>query len=197
MTRITKLHRKTYIATTQAPALPTIENQNGKINKKHRFRTNNEKQENKLSKDEIAKLKRRTRRQRKKEHNMECFLCRTKGHSIKSCPKNKENVDICYRCGSLEHLLSQCSKQFDSKNPLPFAFCFQCNQKGHIIGQCLLNENGLYPDGGCCDHCGSVRHLKKDCKPLEQDTQDVTVGVVDLSQVSFHVENHVLKGCKA
>jgi zinc finger CCHC domain-containing protein 9 len=113
-----------------------------------------------MDKIQLAALKRRTRRERKKEHKMNCFLCRQTGHSIKNCPRNQDE-NICYRCGSSCHILSKCEKQHDSKNPLPFAFCFECKQKGHLIGQCLLNEKGLYPTGGNCEYCGSVRHLKK------------------------------------
>lgn len=109
-------------------------------NKKHRFKkttTAAEKQPESFTKAEREALKRRTRRLKKKEHNMECFLCRGKGHSIKSCPRNKDN-SICYRCGSLEHTLKECPKQLDSKNPMPYAFCFECKQKGHLVGQVSL-----------------------------------------------------------
>ncbi|KAI8896076.1 hypothetical protein BC833DRAFT_507337, partial [Globomyces pollinis-pini] len=107
-----------------------------------------------------------------------CFLCRQKGHSIANCPRNTskstddielaEMGSICYNCGSLEHTLAKCDQRKDPKNPLPFSSCFICKQKGHLAGQCPENEKGVYPNGGCCKFCGSVRHLAGDCKPLQQ-----------------------------
>ncbi|KAJ3286293.1 hypothetical protein HK104_009116 [Borealophlyctis nickersoniae] len=160
------------------------------------------------SKQERDSLKRRTRREKLKERKMTCFLCRKVGHSIKFCPtapdsakaealKTEEGKDgetgsalvepsavegICYRCGSTEHRLSQCKKKSDSRNPLPFAQCFICNQKGHLAGQCPENERGLYPKGGGCRFCGSVRHLARDCKPAQQEAGVVTLGKIDLAQ---------------
>ncbi|KAJ3054260.1 hypothetical protein HK097_002245 [Rhizophlyctis rosea] len=114
---------------------------------------------------------------------------------------------ICYRCGSLEHRLAQCKKKTDSRNyhfcflvwldsprkdnqiprnttgnPLPFASCFICNQKGHLSSQCPENERGLYPNGGGCKFCGSVRHLARDCKPAQQEAGFTTLGKMDLAQ---------------
>ncbi|KAI9004791.1 hypothetical protein BC832DRAFT_531692 [Gaertneriomyces semiglobifer] len=120
---------------------------------------------------------------------MTCFLCRNKGHSIKSCPKAEGNQStavvesdpaatdataatsgICYKCGSSQHTSSKCTKLVDPKNPYPFAHCFVCNNKGHLAGQCEKNDRGLYPNGGSCKYCGSVRHFAKDCKPSNQGT---------------------------
>jgi zinc finger CCHC domain-containing protein 9 len=113
-----------------------------------------------LTKQEYAALKRRSRRERRKEHNMECFKCRTKGHSIKNCPAQELDTEpICYRCGSLEHAIAKCDRKTDSRNPMPYAFCFKCKQKGHLIAQCPENPLGMYPNGGSCRFCNSVRHL--------------------------------------
>ena len=94
-----------------------------------------------LSKHERETLKRRSRKQKAKERKMECYLCRQKGHSISNCPRNNgheakesfihsaESSSICYRCGSLEHILQKCDQKHNSKDPLPFSTCFVCKQK--------------------------------------------------------------------
>ncbi|KAI8924289.1 hypothetical protein BC831DRAFT_380003, partial [Entophlyctis helioformis] len=109
-----------------------------------------------------------------------CFLCRQTGHSIKFCPRNAGGAGalpdasadpsandsgsaICYRCGSSEHPLSKCFKRADPSNPYPFATCFICKGTGHLASQCEKNDRGLYPNGGGCRFCGSVRHLARDC----------------------------------
>ncbi|KAI8819239.1 uncharacterized protein EV422DRAFT_535663 [Fimicolochytrium jonesii] len=147
-----------------------------------------------LSKQEKEALRRRTRRERNKEKKMVCFLCRNLGHSINSCPKATETeknapiasdgavVGICYKCGSGEHKSSQCRKLVDPKNPYPFAHCFVCNKNGHLASACSENERGLYPNGGGCKFCGSVRHFARDCKPALQEAGVTTVGKIDLRQ---------------
>jgi zinc finger CCHC domain-containing protein 9 len=121
---------------------------------------------------------------------------------------------ICYYCGTTEHTgLDQCQeykarlkdlKNLQRQNPqsapknifLPFAECFICKQKGHLQGLCPENPKGLYPNGGGCRFCSSVRHFAVDC-PLgsassegpkkfltgkEQDVGVSTIGLMDLSQ---------------
>ncbi|KAI8917887.1 hypothetical protein DFJ77DRAFT_458183 [Powellomyces hirtus] len=146
-----------------------------------------------LTKAEKEALRRRTRRERNRERKMTCFLCRNPGHSISACPKATEQekaaamespsvVGICYKCGSMEHKSSQCRKMVDPKNPYPFAHCFVCNKTGHIACACPENERGLYPNGGGCKYCGSVRHFAKDCKPALQEAGITTLGKIDLRQ---------------
>lgn len=45
--------------------------------------------------------------------------------------------------------------------------CFLCDAKGHLASACPKNERGVYPNGGCCHYCGSVRHLARNCKPAQ------------------------------
>jgi zinc finger CCHC domain-containing protein 9 len=144
-----------------------------------------------LSKSEKEALRRRNRRLRVKESNSICFNCRVKGHSQAKCPtqpKHTHNLlelsdlgSICYRCGSLEHVLQKCKEKKLKDNALPFTTCFVCKQKGHLAGHCPENLKGVYPNGGSCKFCGSVRHLASDCKPLEQKDL-ITLGVISLDQ---------------
>ena len=130
--------------------------------------------------------------------------------------KNKKKAasrePVCYYCGTTEHTgLDQCQEyrarvkelkslqRQQSATPkniyLPFAECFICKQKGHLQGLCPENPKGLYPNGGGCRFCASVRHFAVDC-PLagsesaskkfltakEQDVGISTIGLMDLSQ---------------
>ena len=130
--------------------------------------------------------------------DMTCFHCREKGHSLAFCPKMKDASEhlkkksaqnICFRCGSNSHRLNQCPDK--TTQELPFATCFVCNGMGHLASKCEKNERGLYPDGGGCRFCGSVRHLQKDCdqRPSSKKSQQederakgVTLGKICMQQ---------------
>ena len=40
----------------------------------------------------------------------------------------------------------------------------------------------MYPYGGGCKHCGSVRHFAKDCKPIKEEGEAIELGMIDLNQ---------------
>ncbi|KAJ2723350.1 hypothetical protein GGI07_002703 [Coemansia sp. Benny D115] len=138
--------------------------------------------EPKRARSENAKKKRseqrRLQRQTEKEKNTTCFLCRTKGHSIRNCPTTTA-TGICYHCGSLEHTTKMCPKPGKT---FPYATCFVCQQQGHLASLCPKNEKGLYPNGGGCKYCGSTQHLAKDCAPTRVDRDEVVVGLVEDGQ---------------
>uniref|UniRef100_A0A0N5B0R2 CCHC-type domain-containing protein n=1 Tax=Syphacia muris TaxID=451379 RepID=A0A0N5B0R2_9BILA len=111
--------------------------------------------------------RRRIGRQLSKSAKAACYLCRKAGHVYSECPERDEvnmGVGVCYKCGSLEHGSAKCPR----KNVVgyPYAFCFICKRQGHISRECEQNANGIYPDGGSCNLCGSQDHLKKDCPDL-------------------------------
>ena len=111
-----------------------------------------------------------------------CFNCRKVGHSLVNCRSQLKDANtasgICYKCGSTEHSISKCKKQTMVDAPFPFATCFLCKQQGHITASCPGNEKGVYPKGGSCKFCGSVRHLAKDCKPIKEKGA-IELGVAD------------------
>lgn len=117
---------------------------------------------------EIKDIIRKRRREEENKYNKimakNCFKCRQSGHFLADCPLNanqsEEGVDICYRCGSPEHKLSECNQRSEG---LPFAKCFLCSEIGHLTKDCKQNRRGVYPKGGECKACGSVNHLIKDC----------------------------------
>jgi zinc finger CCHC domain-containing protein 9 len=77
--------------------------------------------------------------------------------------KREVKTGICYKCGSTEHRLQQCTVKGDS---FAYATCFICGKQGHWSRLCPDNPNGLYPNGGCCNECGSIQHFKRDCPTL-------------------------------
>jgi len=101
-----------------------------------------------------------------------CFHCRKPGHLSSACPLKEEgDVDnLCFKCGSDEHTVHECTVTTQDGAQHPFAKCFICKQTGHLSGACPDNPRGLYPDGGGCKFCGSVEHYRRDCP--ERNTGD-------------------------
>ncbi|VDP09804.1 unnamed protein product [Soboliphyme baturini] len=83
---------------------------------------------------------------------------------MSECPKSADDPaissGICFKCGSTEHGAYSCRSKVKG---FPFAKCFVCGEEGHLSRQCQKNLKGLYPDGGCCKHCGSINHKVKEC----------------------------------
>ncbi|KAM3718966.1 Zinc finger CCHC domain-containing protein [Dirofilaria immitis] len=107
---------------------------------------------------------RRIKRQSEKGSNSCCFFCRQTGHKFSECPEKDGEImgsGICFKCGSTEHILSRCHRE--NVRGFPYATCFVCKQQGHLSRDCDKNANGIYPDGGSCNLCGSQKHLKKSC----------------------------------
>ncbi|XP_067937839.1 zinc finger CCHC domain-containing protein 9-like [Watersipora subatra] len=107
-----------------------------------------------------------------------CFNCRKTGHVLSNCPKtNKqtEGTGICFKCGSTNHTSKFCKVKTKEggQGAYPYATCFVCKLTGHISKDCPNNDHGLYPNGGCCLECGSVRHFRRDC-PVGQRKKGVT-----------------------
>eukprot|EP00252_Welwitschia_mirabilis_P006504 TRINITY_DN17395_c0_g1_i1.p1 TRINITY_DN17395_c0_g1~~TRINITY_DN17395_c0_g1_i1.p1 ORF type:complete len:308 (-),score=40.90 TRINITY_DN17395_c0_g1_i1:372-1295(-) len=113
------------------------------------------------SKEHVAKeCPRKARSDSKKV----CLLCRERGHTLQNCPNGEEELDAkyCYNCGDTGHRLAQCPKPVENGGT-KFAKCFLCKESGHLSKNCPSNTRGIYPKGGSCKTCGSVTHLAKDC----------------------------------
>lgn len=117
---------------------------------------------------------------RKKGQTLVCFHCRQRGHVAQHCPDATESSEkrfkggttprCCYKCGSLEHALSNCQFR-DTGTELPFATCFVCGKQGHLASTCSANDKGIYVKGGTCKTCGSKQHLSKDCPGKSQNNK--------------------------
>lgn len=95
---------------------------------------------------------------------LNCLKCRKPGHKMRDCPENKATPEYCYNCGEVDHSTKQC--------PMPFtnyahALCFLCDTKGHLASACPKNDRGVYPNGGSCHYCGSIKHLARNCRPTQ------------------------------
>lgn len=108
-----------------------------------------------------------------------CLRCRQSGHKVRDCPLNQGIIHqkICYNCGQSDHSLKECPNP--ATGHLKHAACYVCGETGHLAGSCPKNERGLYPDGGGCRHCGSIRHLAKNCNPMAKDPKNILLGKQD------------------
>ncbi|XP_076067907.1 uncharacterized protein LOC143040624 [Oratosquilla oratoria] len=131
----------------------------------------------------VIKLQRRKEeRVLKNEKKLVCFKCRQPGHFVSSCPTvlnqgvpyNSEGNDLCYKCGSTEHMSRQCTVKRKGSE-FSHAVCFVCRESGHIAKECPDNPRGLYPKGGACKQCGSVEHLRKDCPEVQAENEQNTL----------------------
>lgn len=125
----------------------------------------NERQKKMILDNKLKSEQRRTKRIEFNEKEKVCYNCRQVGHRMSDCTQEKSDrlSGICFKCGSKEHILRNCSVKLENDNELPYAKCFICSKNGHLSRDCPQNEKGLYPNGGCCNMCGSVKHLKQDC----------------------------------
>lgn len=170
----------------------------------------------KMSKDErrakytaIAHDRRDANMARLRDKNLVCYRCRKPGHTAENCKEFSKDslqgdgkcipvrktggVNICYKCGSIDHRIQDCPKikpflpkerkgrqpsrlDFGKLGDLPYANCYICNKSGHLASQCPENSKGLYPKGGSCKECGSVDHYAKDCpgQIKEKDDDDAS-----------------------
>lgn len=128
------------------------------------------KQENFKAKKENKKEAIQEKKQEARDRRTQCLYCKKYGHSIKECNQKEDGgitTNKCYNCGNLDHILEDCP--YPSGGKLQFANCFICHESGHIAKDCKLNENGIYPKGGCCYFCGSNMHKKMDCPKKKTD----------------------------
>ena len=177
----------------------------GKSKKKHKSRPRKKnrgptkpkmtKEERRAKYTKIAHDRRDRKIASARSKNLVCFRCRKKGHAAADCttdlgdgseaPAAGNNPMVsagrgggkhCYKCGSIEHGLSQCpnmknaprlpSGKIDfTKVDLPHATCYICNTMGHLASSCDQNEGrGIFvKGGGGCRLCGSVQHIASDC----------------------------------
>lgn len=119
-----------------------------------------------------------------------CLKCRRRGHALTDCPLNTAPaVTTCYKCNGSDHSSKACP--LGPSAPHTYASCFVCHTAGHLASACPQNPNGLYPNGGGCRFCGSVKHYVKDCDVrrggVVQSNDGLGVpaedGVVDLQAV--------------
>ncbi|KAL4227292.1 Zinc finger CCHC domain-containing protein 9 [Mactra antiquata] len=136
---------------------------NGETNRSKKFWTNAQSKEERSEQRRLKRIDDRFRQ-------MRCFHCRGNGHRMADCPEIKNDVEqgeVCYKCGSTEHRSLNCKVKLPN-GELPFAKCFICQGIGHLSKKCPNNPRGIYPDGGCCNECGSVEHLRRDCPEFQR-----------------------------
>lgn len=86
-------------------------------------------------------------------------------HATKS-KSRRPKANVCYHCGSSEHLSFECSEEHDFR----FARCLRCRQCGHFAHDCPEDANQVLksaPVEGPCEFCSSIEHSSKECRPLQ------------------------------
>ena len=96
----------------------------------------------------------------------------------------------CFKCGGTDHTSKHCVSKLRGADAYKFAVCFICKEEGHLAKSCPDNPKGLYPKGGGCRFCGSVEHLKADCKrKVEKDNrQQITLNTISVHGNSLGLE---------
>ncbi|KAI2806043.1 hypothetical protein BLOT_005054 [Blomia tropicalis] len=51
---------------------------------------------------------------------------------------------------------------------------------GHLTRSCKQNENGVFPKGGKCILCGSIKHLAKDCSQNKDKFKDKEIILINV-----------------
>ncbi len=123
---------------------------------------------------------------RKPEPSKLCLKCRKPGHTMTACPESKSVQVYCYNCGENDHGPKECVLPFSN---YAHALCFLCDTKGHLASACPKNERGVYPNGGSCHFCGSVKHLARNCKPAQAGKSGAEVLVSASSDLKANPED--------
>ena len=85
-------------------------------------------------------------------------------------------TDVCYMCGSYEHLISECPKLMkcyvtnamfpEGSSSIPQ--CYRCGNTGHLAKSCPETKLGSYETTKECYYCGKDGHIVKECPSIPQ-----------------------------
>ena len=68
-----------------------------------------------------------------RRRDFSCFYCHKLGHRAFEC---RMKLRLCYRCGSSNHLVSECEKKSRNESPVYRRACFICGDEKHIARTC-------------------------------------------------------------